>query len=741
MAFATAFATLVGGNFQQAFALHLGATPRMLALLAALPAVIGVLQVPGSMLGERIASYKKFVAVGGLLWRLAWVPVVALPLAPVFFPKLSLLVAAIVISGISIFLVQATYNAWLSFLVPESHRGYYFSRRIGIATVTAAAVGFPASLFLDWMDRTGEFTLGLSILFGIGVVCGLISFAFYLRMPDTPHAVVEGRSIKADLAAISQPLKDSNFVRLLVFLVVFLLGQTLAAPFFFPYGREILRLEFVHFQIFAAFHAAATLLSAPMWGYFSDKYGNKPVLFASGLLIILGPLSWAVCQPAWGSWNLPILIVGHAISGFAWTGVAVGQGNIILANSSPEMRSAAIALSQAVIAFMGFAGQMAGGEIMQRTIGLMSDQSRYQMLFILNSSMRLVAVGFLAIVNDPTSSSVRGFLKQVARIRPRGVIAMRRLGSSTDISSKERAIRDLATSKMTMAEAELAGLLMDPSPRLRREAAEALGRIGGTDAVLALTRLIEHHPMLVEDEMVEALAAIGDPAAAASLIRLLENPSSSLRRTSAKALGRLRSPDALDALMTAAEAKDPELRRAAIQALRLIGDSRCETVVGNALLDPYPSVRVAAAEAAADLKLSSAAPTLRLLLDPEDEALGEIAYALATVGDRADARLILGAAAPVATAVVRQRCLLAVARLYGCEERLYRLLITNQVNRDQDLLQWAKPHASRKRALAQFHSGDESGAVAGLAKADPRASFLQDADVPEAFLLAVAATM
>jgi hypothetical protein len=238
MAFATAFATLVGGNFQQAFALNLGATPRMLALLAALPAVLGVMQVPGSMLGERFASYKKFVAWGGLFWRLAWVPIV---FAPLLFPQLSLLTAAIIISGISIFLVQATYNAWLSFLVPDSHRGYYFSRRIALATVTAAVVGFPASLFLDWMDRTGQFSLGLSILFGIGVACGLISYVFYLRMPDTKHPVVEGRSIKADFKGISAPLKDKKFVRLLIFLVAFVIGQTLAAPFFFPYGREVQR--------------------------------------------------------------------------------------------------------------------------------------------------------------------------------------------------------------------------------------------------------------------------------------------------------------------------------------------------------------------------------------------------------------------------------------------------------------------------------------------------------------------
>src|SRR5438477_1472522 len=144
MAFATAFAALVGGNFQQAFALQLGATPRLLALISALPAILGVLQIPGSVLGERFRSYKNFVAVGAFFWRFAWVPVVFLPIVSWPVPKLEILIACIIFSAASIFLVQATYSAWLSFLVPESHRGWYFSRRIALATVVSVAISFPA---------------------------------------------------------------------------------------------------------------------------------------------------------------------------------------------------------------------------------------------------------------------------------------------------------------------------------------------------------------------------------------------------------------------------------------------------------------------------------------------------------------------------------------------------------------------------------------------------------------------
>ena len=134
----------------------------------------------------------------------------------------------------------------------------------------------------DWMEKHNNYTYGLSIIFGFGVLFAFVSFAFYLRMPNTEREVATAPSMRASIAALAKPLQDKRFVWLLVFLVFFVFAQTFAAPFFFPYGRQVLHLEFFQFQVFAAFQAAATLLSAPMWGYLSDKYGNKPVLFISG---------------------------------------------------------------------------------------------------------------------------------------------------------------------------------------------------------------------------------------------------------------------------------------------------------------------------------------------------------------------------------------------------------------------------------------------------------------------------
>lgn len=749
MAFATAFAALVGGNFQMAFAILLGADDFILALVSALPAMVGLLMIPGSVLGERFVSYKKFVAVGGFLWRFWWVPVVALPLMPESWPRLEIFLGLVLFSAVSIFLVNATYNAWLSSLVPESHRGWYFSKRIALATVVAAGIGFPASLFLDAMKSQDKISggdsnqlLGLSILFGIGVLLGFVSFYFYWLMPNTNRDSVQRHSLGDSLRSMAAPLEDRTFRRLTLFLVVFVLGQTIAGPFFFKYGLTVLKLDFLQFQLFIAFHATASLLSAKLWGYFSDKYGNKPVLFISGVLLALGPLSWVLTSPGNLAWNLTILSIGHIFAGLAWTGVQVGQGNIILAISRPEVRSQAIGLANSVIAVMSGVAPLIGGVLMQQLSSVMDDLSRYHLLFVVNSVLRLVAVFFLFGIVDPTSYQIRDFLRQLSGVRPRGVLAMRKLSNAPDPRQKQKAIRQIAETGMKMAETELAQLLNDPSPRVRREAAIALRSVGADEAVVALVNLINNTPHLVEEEMVETLGDIGDSSAAAPLISLLETPSSALRRASAKALGRLRDPAATFALMDAAShPDDAELRRASIQALRLIGDTECLPVIQAGLRDDYPSVRVAAAEAACDLHLQDCASTVReVLAEAPDETDSELAYSLSHIGDESDLSIILETATRLRSPVGRRRCLLAAARLYGVEAELYRLLMLDPVRRDQALIEMSKSKVVKgfRRALSLYHAGEHVESVQHLfaRSGDSRLQLLAANPPKEGFLLA-----
>lgn len=87
--------------------------------------------------------------------------------------------------------------------------------------------------------------------------------------------------------------------------------------------------------------------------------------------------------------------------------------------------------------------------------------------------------------------------------------------------------------------------------------------------------------------------------------------------------------------------------------------------------------------------------------------------------------------------MTRRRCLLAVAKLYRCEERLYRLMVDDAVTRDSALLAWAKQRPNRMKALSAYHAGDEAAAFGLLGAEDPQFVLVAQSAIPYGFLLVV----
>lgn len=743
MAFATAFATLVGGNFQSEFIRWLTSSDRVRAFMVAAPAVLGLLQIPGSLWAERHHSYKRFVFWGAFMWRAWWIPVIFLPLAPLWFPRLEIFILCVLASAAGLFLVNSVYVTWLSELVPASHRGWYFSRRHAIANVVALIVGFPASLFVDALRTQGRLPEALAFVFMVGVIFGGISFWFYCKMPDTLRPTISRVPLFEHLKMLKRPLGDHAFRRLVIFLIVFVFAQMVASPFFFYYAREVLQLSLLELQLLGGCMVAATLASAPIWGRVSDTYGNKPVVFLSAILLGSGPLAWVFTYPGKDVWNMTVLVMGHLFAGIAWTGVIVGQGNLVLAVAKPETRGLALGLTQAITALVGGLAPLAGGEFMEHTKTLFGETGRYSVLFSLNALLRVLSVVFLINIADPTSMRIREFLRHLTGVRPSGMVALRRLSTVSDTREKIEAIRALSQARMRLAEAELVSLLYHPAPDVRKEAARALGSVGGKRARDELVQLLEHYPELVEEEMLESLGRIGDSQVAGVLVRYLESPSSALRRGSARALGMLRAQEAVEELMRIVKKSgDVELRRSAVQALRAIGDPRCAPVIQEVLHDPDAGVRTAAAETCTDLRLRECLAALRQRLEQEEDPDPEVAYAVGVVGDESDLGTILEAAKKMRTQVARRRALLGVARLLKVEVKLYQFFSRDELEKDLTVMALARrrPDLPIAPAYQLYRAGQEAEAVRLLAEAtgDTNLLVLAEKAPPESFWLVVA---
>ena len=360
-------------------------------------------------------------------------------------------------------------------------------------------------------------------------------------------------------------------------------------------------------------------------------------------------------------------------------------------------------------------------------------------------AMRFFAMFTLFPVHEEGALRLKKTLQDLSRITPKGLSAMRSLSRSGDVSEREDAIKQVAQARNLMAGDELVKALHDPSPRIRRQAAVGLARLGDASAVEALIHQLEFHPDLVEEEMVDALGSLGGAEAVPWLSKLLINdPRTLVRRAAALALGKTGDESAIPPLIKAVTQGDADIRRAALRSLRTLQAEEADAVFAAALLDPQPAVRIAAAEGVAEMCLCTSAPNAReSLAQFHDEASSEVAYALAAIGDDSDIPLILDTAQECVSMITRRRCLLGLARLLGVESHTYRILLLEDMGRDAAVLDLTKPLVRRNRRLAvateKYSAGDEPGAIEAAAQAmkQPVLQFMARKPVDELFIVVV----
>lgn len=133
------------------------------------------------------------------------------------------------------------------------------------------------------------------------------------------------------------------------------------------------------------------------------------------------------------------------------------------------------------------------------------------------------------------------------------------------------------------------------SSDIRRKAANALGQIGGTNAILSLINEIKNYKDHNNDfefskSLWDALRNIGEPASD-SLINLLNDSDDYVRKNAAFTLSDIGDKRALKPILVIIESSNPEDRYSAVNALRRIGDPSGVDALVRAIKDPDYMVR------------------------------------------------------------------------------------------------------------------------------------------------------
>ncbi|MBU1852821.1 MAG: MFS transporter [Candidatus Omnitrophica bacterium] len=412
--------SLAGGMFLMGFAIKiLKAAPEQIGILAALPMFANLVQIFGSVIIEKTGKKKMLCFLSIIMSRGLWILIILLPFA-IFAPladfKIWVLVAVIAISSVFGSLAGVSWLAWMSDLVPENIRGSYFGKRNMIASACSMVFVLLGGKFITlWEQKFSEQNpYGFILLFVVGLAFGLLSIFFLSRIPEI-EGIKKEKESSFDFNVFFSPLKDRNFLTLILFVSAWMFAIQIAAPFYGVYMIENLKVSFSDITIFGTFATLATLFMMKIWGPISDKMGNKPVIIVSGWILIIVPFVWVLALP--GGYYIPVM-AAHILSGAFMAGTALSQFNILIKLSPQEGRSVYLALFAAITGLVGAVAPIAGGIISKAMQGFAFSVSAYtitnlHVIFIVSAILQVLTIFFILKVKEPAAATPVAVIMQL----------------------------------------------------------------------------------------------------------------------------------------------------------------------------------------------------------------------------------------------------------------------------------------------------------------------------------------
>lgn len=342
--------TLTGGAFLVAFALKLGASNLVIGLLAAIPPLMQLIQIPSIHLVEKIRNRRAISVYASAVSRLFWLVVALIPFLVSVEKRLSFLIAALFLHSAFAAVGGTSWNSWMRDLVPQDRLGVFFARRMSLATALGIVVSLAAGVYIDfWKKLFSHYELqGYSILFLLGSLVGMLGVYFISSIPE-PRMSLTKAKLKF-LKSILQPFKDVNFKNLIMFSSSWSFAVNLAAPFFTVYMLKRLQLDISFIIILAVVSQLMSLVFFRIWGRFSDRFSNKSVLGVSGPLFIGCILAWSfTTMPEKYILTIPLLVTIHILMGISTAGVNLASANIGL-KLAPKGEATAYLAARNIIA-------------------------------------------------------------------------------------------------------------------------------------------------------------------------------------------------------------------------------------------------------------------------------------------------------------------------------------------------------------------------------------------------------
>lgn len=394
-----------GSRYISPFALSLGANNTQIGFLTSLPALIGnFFQIFSSRAMERF-SRKNIMILATTVQSFFWLFVIV---AGVFFyiwgagATLSityLIIIYTILMSLGSFYAPV-WSSWMKDLVDPDKSGKYFGMRskvIGFVSLIAMLAG---GFLLDYFKKTNVFA-GFFILFGICFFARLISSQL-LRKKYEPELRID-RDYHFSLLEFIKKMRHNNFGRFVIASALMDFAINLASPFFAVYMLNELGFGYTTFTIITISSIIGNLIFMPLWGKFSDRYGNVKTLKITAILTPLVPLGWFASyfifkgHPAG---LVPFLVLIEFYSGFVFAGYRLTQSNFIYDAVTRERMALCTSYFNFISSVGTFIGATLAGFLSSRA-DLFFGISIFLGIFLASGILRMIfSIVYMSRVNE-----------------------------------------------------------------------------------------------------------------------------------------------------------------------------------------------------------------------------------------------------------------------------------------------------------------------------------------------------
>ncbi len=308
-----------GETYLQAFVLAIGMGEVFAALIATLPQLIGsLLQLMSPWAVRSLGSHKWWVVACAGLQALCFLPLIIAAWAG----QISQAAVLVVVSfyWATSLGTGPAWNTWQGTIIPRDIRAKFFARRAILCQVTTL-VGFLAGGFaLRAGKASGNDVPVFAVLFGVAMVCRIISTVCLSLQSEPSPIPPEMRFLT--LSEQWHRFSRGPSGRLLLFAVGMQVAVYIAGPFFVPYMLKELQFQYHHYAVLIGVSFVSKFVSLRWWGRLAHRTGAHRLLWIGSLGLVPLAGGWAISSnyywllvlqlgagAAWGAYELALVLL------------------------------------------------------------------------------------------------------------------------------------------------------------------------------------------------------------------------------------------------------------------------------------------------------------------------------------------------------------------------------------------------------------------------------------------------